>query len=329
MSKTKANELTPELQASIQTHLDKLEILKPELRMKCSRAYRDSGIEFIAIKQKVGHGNWLLAARSLGITPRTAQLCIFIAKANPSEEILDSHPTYDTILRFIRKGKQQEYTDRLETRIEALKHKPNDSAIICGDSMEWLRARPAGSVSFFITDPPYGIGKKYDDWQEADNPKDHFTFIKPFWDEMVRCLAPGGILVMWQDYRYIKYFHDWFPGCQIDCAPIVYRGAKVWNPLIRYQKPPGAILFTSPIWIPPVEGKHDAQEYYSFHPCAKNIREVEQVVKSYTTKGSLVVDPFGGTGTTPSVCKKLGRKYIAIERNPEYVKLIQSRLVEE
>lgn len=40
---------------------------------------------------------------------------------------------------------------------------------------------------------------------------------------------------------------------------------------------------------------------------------VRRVIQSCTTPGDLVLDFFGGSGTTPAVCHKLGRQYIAVE----------------
>lgn len=40
---------------------------------------------------------------------------------------------------------------------------------------------------------------------------------------------------------------------------------------------------------------------------------------------AIVLDPFGGSGTTGEVCRGLGREYILIELNPEYKTLIQAR----
>lgn len=51
-----------------------------------------------------------------------------------------------------------------------------------------------------------------------------------------------------------------------------------------------------------------------------------RIILSSTLLGDTVFDPFAGTGTTLVVARQLGRKSIGIEIDPEYVKIINSRL---
>jgi SAM-dependent methyltransferase len=44
------------------------------------------------------------------------------------------------------------------------------------------------------------------------------------------------------------------------------------------------------------------------------------------TKAGLVLDPFAGAGTTCLVAKRLGRRFIGIDLNPEYVAMAQKRV---
>ena len=45
-----------------------------------------------------------------------------------------------------------------------------------------------------------------------------------------------------------------------------------------------------------------------------------------TNTGDTVLDPFFGTGTTGAVAKKLGRKFIGIEREQRYIKVARERI---
>lgn len=51
-----------------------------------------------------------------------------------------------------------------------------------------------------------------------------------------------------------------------------------------------------------------------------------RVILSSTNPGDIILDPFFGTGTTGAVAKKLGRRYIGIEREETYIKYAEQRL---
>ncbi len=51
-----------------------------------------------------------------------------------------------------------------------------------------------------------------------------------------------------------------------------------------------------------------------------------RVLMSSTKPGDVVLDPFFGTGTTGAVAKKLGRNFIGIERETDYIKVAQKRI---
>lgn len=53
---------------------------------------------------------------------------------------------------------------------------------------------------------------------------------------------------------------------------------------------------------------------------------IERIVKASSKEGDMVLDPFAGVGTTPAVCKKLGRHFIAFELNPAFVLMANARL---
>ena len=51
-----------------------------------------------------------------------------------------------------------------------------------------------------------------------------------------------------------------------------------------------------------------------------------RIIALFTKKGDLVLDPFGGTMTTATVAKRMGRNYTMIERDKTYIKYGQKRL---
>ena len=62
------------------------------------------------------------------------------------------------------------------------------------------------------------------------------------------------------------------------------------------------------------------------HTTQKPLALLERIIAISSKPGDLVLDPFGGTMTTGAAAKKLGRKYIMIERDNEYCTYGQKRL---
>ncbi len=59
-------------------------------------------------------------------------------------------------------------------------------------------------------------------------------------------------------------------------------------------------------------------------PCAL----VEHLLRLYFPEGSIILDPFCGTGTTAVACKRTGRHYIMIDIDPSYTKFSEERVAE-
>jgi modification methylase len=62
------------------------------------------------------------------------------------------------------------------------------------------------------------------------------------------------------------------------------------------------------------------------HPTQKPEALLYRVLMASTRPGDVVLDPFFGTGTTGAVARKLGRNYIGIERDPDYIAAAQARI---
>ncbi|HEX3699332.1 MAG TPA: site-specific DNA-methyltransferase, partial [Phenylobacterium sp.] len=62
------------------------------------------------------------------------------------------------------------------------------------------------------------------------------------------------------------------------------------------------------------------------HPTQKPEALLHRVILSSTKPGDVVLDPFFGTGTTGAAARRLGRRFIGIEREAEYVALAEARI---
>jgi modification methylase len=62
------------------------------------------------------------------------------------------------------------------------------------------------------------------------------------------------------------------------------------------------------------------------HPTQKPEALLHRVLLGTTKPGDVVLDPFFGTGTTGAVAKRLGRRFIGIERDADYAKAAEERL---
>ena len=62
------------------------------------------------------------------------------------------------------------------------------------------------------------------------------------------------------------------------------------------------------------------------HPTQKPEALLHRVILSCTQPGEVVLDPFLGSGTTAAVAKRLGRRFIGIEREERYARGARARL---
>jgi site-specific DNA-methyltransferase (adenine-specific) len=77
-------------------------------------------------------------------------------------------------------------------------------------------------------------------------------------------------------------------------------------------------------YIPRVCGTF--KERAGFHGCQMPEQLLGRIIRVSSRPGDLVLDPFGGSGTTLVVAKKLGRDYLGYELSPDYAEQAQSRL---
>lgn len=89
-------------------------------------------------------------------------------------------------------------------------------------------------------------------------------------------------------------------------------GASRYFPTFRYQAKPGN-------GERPVVGG-------VMHPTVKPVDLMRWLVRLVCRRGGLVLDPFAGSGTTGEACLLEGMRCVLVEREQEYVPLIEARL---
>jgi modification methylase len=67
-------------------------------------------------------------------------------------------------------------------------------------------------------------------------------------------------------------------------------------------------------------------EGHKAHPTQKPEALLNRLLLASTNPGDLVLDPFFGTGTTGAVARRLGRRWLGIERDPVYAEAATERI---
>lgn len=72
-------------------------------------------------------------------------------------------------------------------------------------------------------------------------------------------------------------------------------------------------------------------DFYSekrYHPTQKPIKLIQRLINASSNKNDIVLDPFGGSGSTALSCLLTERQFITIEKDEEYYKIIKQRVSE-
>lgn len=96
--------------------------------------------------------------------------------------------------------------------------------------------------------------------------------------------------------------------------------AKDWNEAGNFRDTHPSNLWTDisvPFWSMPEN---------TDHPTQKPEKLLAKLILASTNEGDLILDPFAGSGTTAVVARKLGRHFVAIEKDEHYCLLTAKRL---
>lgn len=193
----------------------------------------------------------------------------------------------------------------------------NMNKIICGDCLDVLKKLPDKCVDLVLTDPPYGIGFDGQKKKFCKNPKhNRKEHIKKNWDFSIppkkyfnEILRISKKAIIWGG----NYFNEYLPQG--------YKGWLIWDKgqdgLTMSDCEIAWTNFNCPtriIRMNRVELLKDG----TIHPTQKPLRLFQRCVAEYSKESDFILDPFSGSGTTAVACHNLNRRFICIEKDPDY-----------
>jgi len=220
------------------------------------------------------------------------------------------------------------------------------------------------SIALAFTSPPYNVGKDYDD----DIPlAEYLSLIEDVGKEVYRVLRPGGrYLINIANVGRSPYIplhsHFWTIHLNLGFLPmgeVIWQKARgangscAWGswlsakaPRLRdiheyilvlakgdYSRPDKGhsdidrdefLEATLSVWaISPESAKRIG------HPAPFPVALAARVIRLFSYKGDVVLDPFVGSGTTCVAAAQLGRHYVGYDISAEYCELAEKRIQEE
>jgi site-specific DNA-methyltransferase (adenine-specific) len=65
------------------------------------------------------------------------------------------------------------------------------------------------------------------------------------------------------------------------------------------------------------------------HPTQKPISALTPIIETYSQKGDVVLDPFGGSGSTAIAARQCDRHFVLFEKDENYFEAAKARLLTE
>lgn len=214
-----------------------------------------------------------------------------------------------------------------------------DATLYHGDALDVLRGMRSDSVDMVFTDPPYGINTKSDGsgklnpWADLCNS----AYWYAAWiGECRRILKPTGCMWSCLNWRSVVTFQK--AACDLAWS---IESLAIWDK--RWIGPGGCrglrpsyemvALWCGPDFAIPDRGIPDivavpwSGHKPNGHPAEKPPGLVRWCIQTAALPvGSVVVDPFSGSGTTAEVCTTEGMRFIGSEIDDYWFGYTQKRI---
>ena len=190
--------------------------------------------------------------------------------------------------------------------------------ITLGDCRELSRQIPDGSVDIIFTDPPYN--------------REALPLYSWLAQEAARVLKTGGFLLTYSGNSYLHEVmmalgkHLTYFWCYIALdtghSTVVWQRKTVvkHKAILAYSKGPGKPRCNVlDVWSGSGRDK-------TFHAWGQDAATARYYIDCFSRPGEIVLDPFVGGGTVATVCRQIGRNFIAFEIDPQNVEIARNRL---
>lgn len=220
---------------------------------------------------------------------------------------------------------------------------PNDfiDKFLCGDNLEILKQMPNDIIPICNTDPPYNLGKNYGDFDDSRDPWIYWNWIKDRFKEIYRVMSEPGFLYVSHSDKGIFQLKPMLEEIGFNFVQLLYwlakngygqRNKTRWSyrvePILFMTKGTdyelisgnGLEWYTSYFEVPRPQSNFKEGRW---HPTEKPIKLYRLIL--CRTPGDIVIDPFIGSGSTAIACKQLGKHFIGIDCNKEYIEISKKR----
>lgn len=235
--------------------------------------------------------------------------------------------------------------------------------LLCGSSVveeDVARLMDGKKAHLLFTDPPYNINyaefnanrndtakdwtEEYcNEWKDQMSDEDYAAFVEGFLRLAKKNMIEHAHYYVWYATRYQQLMYDAFERAEIptDEVPIIWNknvAPLSWPRYLRKYEPcifggkksttaqgEGARWFGDKnkdvnIW----DEDRDATQNY-VHPTQKPVALSARALKNSSQKGEIVLEMFGGSGSTMLGCEQLGRRCFIMEYEPKFVDVILKR----
>lgn len=202
--------------------------------------------------------------------------------------------------------------------------------IIHGDCLEIMRHMPNESIDMVLTDPPYLVNYQSRDGRKIAGDRSG-SWLKPAFAEIYRVLKKNSFLICFYGFPWVdEFMNAWKAAGFKPLEHFVWKKNYSSSKDFAERCHESAYLLgkgwpKQPSIIPPsvLEWQYTGNK---LHPTQKPIVALLPLIKAYSKKGSIILDPFAGSGSTADAAKKLGRQHISIEIDQNYADIALRRL---